>query len=44
MLRLYAKLVDIEWEEREMPSKFQERLQEDLHKFPDVDPESAEEK
>ena len=34
MLRLYAKLVDREWGEREMPSKFPERLQEDLHKFP----------
>ena len=44
MLRLYAKLVDIEQGEKELPSKFPERLQEALHKFPDVDPVSAEEK
>ena len=36
MLRLYAKLADIEQEEKETPGKFLDRLWEALHKFTDV--------
>ena len=38
----YAKLANIEQEEKEIPSKFLDRLQEALHKLTDVDPESTE--
>ena len=37
----YAKLADIEQGEKETPGKFLDRLRETLHKFTDVDPESA---
>ena len=43
MLRLYAKLADIEQEEKETPGKFLDRLWEALHGFTDVDLESSEE-
>ena len=36
MLRLYAKLADIEQEEKETPGKFLNRPWESLHKFTDV--------
>ena len=38
----YAKLVDIEQGEKETPGKFLNRLREALHRFTDIDPESAE--
>ena len=38
----YAKLADKEQGEKETPGKFLDRLWEALHKFTDVDPESAE--
>ena len=41
MLTLYAKLADIEQEEKETPGKFLDRLSEALHGFTDVDLESA---
>ena len=41
MLRLYAKLADIEQGEKETPGKFLDRLWEVLWKFTDVDPENA---
>ena len=44
MIKLYAKLADIEQGEKETPGKFLDRLWEALHKFTDVDLESAEEK
>ena len=37
-----AKLADKEQGEKETPGKFLDRLWEALHKFTDVDPESAE--
>ena len=37
----YVKLADIEQVEKETPGKFLDRLWETLHKFTDVDPESA---
>ena len=40
----YAKLADIEQEEKETPGKFLDRLREALHKFTDIDPKCAEEK
>ena len=42
MLRLYAKLADIEQGEKKTSGKFIDRLWEALHKFTDVDLESAE--
>ena len=38
----YAKLAGIKQGEKETPSKFLDRLREALHKFTDIDPESAE--
>ena len=38
----YAKLADIEQGEKEIPSKFLDRLQEALHEITDVDSKSAE--
>ena len=40
--RLYAKLVNIEQEEKEAPGKFLGRLREALHIFTEIDPESEE--
>ena len=42
MLRLYAKLADIEQEEKETPGKFLDRLREALRRFTEIDPESEE--
>ena len=43
MLRLnYAKLANVEQEEKEAPGKFLDRLQEALHRFTKTDPESEE--
>ena len=36
----YAKLANIEHEEKETPSKFLDRLREALHRFTEIDPES----
>ena len=44
MIKLYAKLADIEQEEKETPGKFLDRLWEALCQFTDIDPESEEEK
>ena len=38
----YAKLADIKQGEKETLSKFLDKLREALHKFTDVDPETAE--
>ena len=38
----YAKLANIEHEEKETPSKFLDRLREALHRFTEIDPESEE--
>ena len=40
----YAKLANIEQEEKEAPGKFLDRLREALHRFTEIDPESEEEK
>ena len=43
VLRLnYAKLANVEQEEKEAPGKFLDRLQEALHRFTKTDPESEE--
>ena len=42
MLRLYAKLANIEQGEKEAPGKFLDRLREALHRFTEIDPESEE--
>ena len=36
----YAKLANIEQEEKETPSKFLDRLKEALYRFTEIDPES----
>ena len=38
----YAKLANIEQEEKETPGKFLDRLWEALHRFTEIDPESEE--
>ena len=38
----YAKLANIEQEEKEAPGKFLERLREALHRFTEIDPKSEE--
>ena len=38
----YAKLANIEQEEKEAPGKFLDRLREALHRFTEIDPESEE--
>ena len=38
----YAKLANIEQEEKEAPGKFLDRLREALHGFTEIDPESEE--
>ena len=38
----YAKLADIEQEEKEAPGKFLDRLREALHRCTEIDPESEE--
>ena len=40
--RLYAKLVNIEQEEKEAPGKVLDRLRGALHRFTEIDPESEE--
>ena len=40
--RLYAKLANIEQEEKEAPGKFLDRLWEALHRFTEIDPKSEE--
>ena len=40
--RLYAKLANIEQEEKEAPGKFLDRLREALHRVTEIDPESEE--
>ena len=40
----YAKLINIEQEEKETPGKFLDRLREALCRFTEIDPESEEEK
>ena len=37
----YAKLSNVEQEEKEAPGKFLDRLREALHRFTETDPESA---
>ena len=38
----YAKLANIEQEEKETPGKFLDRMREALHRFTEIDPESEE--
>ena len=38
----YAKLANIEQEEKEVPSKFLDRLRKAFHRFTEIDPESEE--
>ena len=38
----YAKLINIEQEEKETPGKFLDRMREALHRFTEIDPESEE--
>ena len=40
----YAKLANIEQEEKEVPSKFLDRLRKAFHRFTETDPKSEEEK
>ena len=40
--RLYAKLANIEQEEKEVPGKFLDKLREALHRLTKIDPESEE--